>query len=420
MDLVFAPSQIETWPIARLRPYARTAKMHGQDQVAKIAASMARFGWTMPCMVADDGELIAGHGRVLAATMLGLTEVPVIRLSHLDEAERRAYRIADNKLTELGEWNEAILRDEIAVLLADDFDATLLGFSDDDLDALLRDPEALGVEGPVEGEDDVPDLPVAPVSVPGDLWQLGAHRLICGDSTAADVVGQLLGDIRPLLMVTDPPYGVQYDPSWRNQAGAARTKRTGKVLNDDRADWREAWALFPGDVAYVWHGALHASTVAESLVAAGFAIRSQIIWAKDRLVLSRGDYHWQHEPCWYAVRAKGKGHWAGDRKQTTLWQIANRDQDADTVHGTQKPVECMRRPILNNSSPGQAVYEPFMGSGTTLIAAETTGRVCFGVELNPAYVDVAVERWQSFTGQEALLAETGETFASIRAKRHAA
>jgi DNA modification methylase len=328
--------------------------------------------------------------------MLGLTEVPVIRLSHLDEAERRAYRIADNKLTELGEWDEAMLRDEIAGLLAEDFDLSLLG---DHRRGSGRPAAGSGSGGrrwPVEGEDDIPEPPVTPVSVAGDLWQLGAHRLICGDSTSADVVGRLLGDVRPLLMVTDPPYGVEYDPSWRNQAGAAKTKRTGKVLNDDRADWREAWALFPGDVAYVWHGALHASTVAESLVAAGFAIRSQIIWAKDRLVLSRGDYHWQHEPCWYAVRAKtGKGHWAGDRKQTTLWQIAGKDQDAATVHGTQKPVECMRRPILNNSSPGQAVFEPFMGSGTTLIAAETTGRVCFGIELNPAYVDVAIERWQS-------------------------
>jgi hypothetical protein len=334
MDLVFAPSQIETWPIDRLRPYARNAKIHGDEQVAKIAASMAKFGWTVPCMVADDGELIAGHGRVLAATMLGLTEVPVIRLSHLDEAERRAYRIADNKLTEMGEWDEAALRDEIAGLLADDFDLSLLGISDGDLDALLHDPAALGGDGPVGGEDDVPELPVTPVSVAGDLWQLGPHRLICGDSTSADVVGRLLGDVRPLLMVTDPPYGVDYDPSWRNQAGAAKTRHTGKVLNDDRADWREAWALFPGDVAYVWHGALHATTVADSLVASGFAIRSQIIWAKDRLVLSRGDYHWQHEPCWYAVHAMGKGHWAGDRKQTTLWQIPNRDQDADTVHGT--------------------------------------------------------------------------------------
>jgi DNA modification methylase len=269
-------------------------------------------------------------------------------------------------------------------------------------------------------------LGLDPAALPG-WWQGWPPRLHVQRwrddlrrSTAADVVRRLLGNVRPLLMVTDPPYGVEYDPSWRNQAGAAKTKRTGKVLNDDRADWREAWGLFPGDVAYVWHGALHAATVADSLTAAGFAIRSQIIWAKDRLVLSRGDYHWQHEPCWYAVRAKGKGHWAGDRKQTTLWQIANRDQDADTVHGTQKPVECMRRPILNNSSPGQAVYEPFMGSGTTLIAAETTGRVCFGVELNPAYVDVAIERWQSFTGQGALLAETDETFNALKAKRFAA
>jgi DNA modification methylase len=419
MDLVFAPSQIESWPIDRLHPYAQNAKMHGSDQVAKIAASMAKFGWTVPCMVADDGELIAGHGRVLAATRLGLSEVPVIRLGHLDEAERRAYRIADNKLTELGDWDEAILRDEIAGLLAEDFDLSLLGFDDVDLDALLQDPDEAG-DGTVEGEDEVPEPPGNPVSRPGDLWQLGSHRLICGDSTLAEVVGRLLGDVRPQLMVTDPPYGVEYDPGWRNKAGAASTKRTGKVLNDDRADWRKAWALFTGDVAYVWHGALHATTVADSLRAAGFNVRSQIIWAKDRLVLSRGDYHWQHEPCWYAVRKTGKGHWAGDRKQTTLWQIANKDQDADTVHGTQKPVECMRRPILNNSSPGQAIYEPFMGSGTTLIAAETTGRVCYGIELSPAYVDVAVQRWQQFTGANAILAKSGETFAELKSNRLAA
>jgi DNA modification methylase len=189
------------------------------------------------------------------------------------------------------------------------------------------------------------------------------------------------------------------------------------VLNDDRADWRAAWELFPGDVAYVWHGALHAATVAESLTACGFGIRSQIVWAKERLVLSRGDYHWQHEPCWYAVRKNAKGNWSGDRKQTTLWQIANRDQDAATVHGTQKPVECMRRPILNNSSPGQAVYEPFSGSGTTLIAAETTGRVCHAAELDPPYVDVAVTRWEAFTGLQAVLDGDGRSFAEIAAER---
>ena len=415
MTLSFAPERIEQWPLARLQPYARNAKTHGADQVAKIAASMAEFGWTVPCLVAEDGELIAGHGRVLAATQLGLTEAPVIVLGHLTEAQRRAYRIADNKLTELGSWDDVLLSAELNDLLAVDFDLSLIGFDDVELEALLAgevDPEGASREG----EDDVPEPPETPISRPGDLWVLGKHRLLCGDATVATDVERLLGDVKPLLMVTDPPYGVEYDPGWRNKAGAAATKRTGKVLNDDRADWREAWALFPGEVAYVWHGALHATTVADSLTASGFNIRSQIIWAKDRLVLSRGDYHWQHEPCLYAVKKTGKGHWAGDRKQTTLWQIANKDQDAETVHGTQKPVECMRRPILNNSRPGQAVYEPFMGSGTTLIAAETTGRVCLGIELNPAYVDVAVERWQQFTGQLAVLDGDGRTFAGVKSE----
>jgi DNA modification methylase len=415
MTLSFAPERIETWPLERLRPYARNAKTHGADQVAKIAGSMAQFGWTVPVLVANDGEVIAGHGRILAATHLGLTDAPVIVLDHLTEAQRRAYRIADNKLTELGAWDEALLAGELQELLAEDFDLSVVGFSEAELDELLAGG---GLEdGSRDGEDEVPETPVDPISRPGDLWLLGPHRLLCGDATVATDVERVLGGVSPLLMVSDPPYGVEYDPSWRNKAGAASTRRTGKVLNDDRADWREAWALFPGDVAYVWHGALHATTVAESLVASGFAIRSQIIWAKERLVLSRGDYHWQHEPALYAVRKGGKAHWAGDRKQTTLWQISSRDQDAETVHGTQKPVECMRRPILNNSSPGQAVYEPFMGSGTTLIAAETTGRVCLGIELNPAYVDVAVERWQRFTGKAAVLDGSAEAFGHLATAR---
>jgi ParB-like chromosome segregation protein Spo0J len=188
---------------------------------------MAKFGWTVPCLVADDGELIAGDGRVLAAGALSPTEAPVIRLGHLDETERRAYRIADNELTELGEWDEAMLRDEIAGLLAEDFYLDLLGFSDEDLDALLQDPETVSDDGAVEGEDDIQEPQVNPVSVSGDLWQLGSHQLICGEITSADVVGRLLGSVKPLLMVTDPPYGAEYDPSWRNQAGAAKTKRTG-------------------------------------------------------------------------------------------------------------------------------------------------------------------------------------------------
>jgi DNA modification methylase len=186
------------------------------------------------------------------------------------------------------------------------------------------------------------------------------------------------------------------------------------VVNDERADWAEAWRLFPGGIAYVWHGALHAGTVAQSLEREGFTIRAQIIWAKERLVIGRGDYHWQHEPCWYAVRSKG--NWTGDRRQTTLWSISSREQDAETVHGTQKPVECMRRPILNNTSPGEAIYEPFLGSGTTLIAAETVKRTCFAVELSPIYVDVALRRWQAFTGEKAALLADGRLFDVVAAE----
>jgi DNA modification methylase len=227
---------------------------------------------------------------------------------------------------------------------------------------------------------------------------------LCGDATSATDVARLLDGAEPHLMVTDPPYGVEYDPAWRNEAGVSATARTGKVANDHRADWREAWALFPGEVAYVWHAAVHARTVIESLEAAGFAVRSQIVWAKSRFVLGRGDYHWQHEPCLYAVRRGGTGHWQGARDQATLWAVGNGgDEDAATVHGTQKPVECMRRPMLNNSAAGDVVYDPFLGSGTTLIAAQASGRICYAADIDPRYVDVAVRRWQSMTGQDAVL-----------------
>jgi len=218
-------------------------------------------------------------------------------------------------------------------------------------------------------------------------------------------------------MVTDPPYGVDYDPSWRARAGVnLNAGKLGKVSNDSRADWSEAWALFKGDVAYVWHGGLHAGEVEQSLIATGFEIRSQIVWAKDRFALSRGDYHWKHEPAFYVVRKGKRGHWAGDRSQSTVWVIPARD-DGGHGHGTQKPVECMARPIINNSKPGDAVYEPFSGSGTTIIAAESTGRRCFAIELDPLYVDVAVNRWQAFTGEQAVHEASGKTFSEITEQR---
>lgn len=278
-----------------------------------------------------------------------------------------------------------------------------LGFTAEELARALTP-----AHGGLTDEDTAPELPENAVTMTGDIWCAGSHRIGCGDSTDAAAVAMVLGGLTPELMVTDPPYGVEYDPAWRHRLGVNRSARRGKVRNDHQSDWKAAWALFPGNIAYVWHGALHATTVAESLESHGFTIRAQIIWAKERLVMSRGDYHWQHEPCWYAVRVKGK--WTGDRKQTTLWTIPSGNQDLQTEHSTQKPVECMRRPMQNNSSPGQAVYDPFLGSGTTLIAAETIGRVSVAMELDPRYVDVAVQRWQAFTGKTATLLRDGRSF----------
>lgn len=399
------PTDLATRPVVTLIPYARNSRTHSDEQVAQIAASIREFGFTNPVLIDGEGGIIAGHGRVLAARKLGIKDVPVLVLDHLTPAQRRAYVIADNKLALNAGWDSELLKLEMLDLKAEDFDLGLTGFSDDELNALLAD-KTEGLTDP----DAVPDVPEQPVSEPGDVWILGKHRITCGDSTSADDVARVLAGVSPHLMVTDPPYGVEYDAE-KARAPSAGTAR-GKVLNDDRADWREAWALFPGDVAYVWHAMRKAGQVFESLESCGFEIRAEIVWAKSQLFMSRGHYHPQHESCWYAAR--GQASWAGDRKQSTLWHI-DKPRKSETGHSTQKPVECMKRPIENNSSPGQAVYEPFSGSGTTIIAAEMTGRCCYAIELNPAYVDVAVKRWQEFTGKQAVLESTGQTFEEIAA-----
>jgi DNA modification methylase len=405
---------VERRPLAELVPYARNARTHSAVQVAQIAASIREWGWTIPVLVAEDGGIIAGHGRVLAARSLGITDVPVMVARGWTEAQRRAYVIADNQLALNAGWDSDMLRLELGDLKLDGFEIGVIGFSGHELDALMVDKNA-GLTDP----DEVPEVPADPVTVAGDVWLLGRHRLVCGDSTRDSDVALVLAGVKPHLMVTDPPYGVSYDASWRERAGLnGPLAAKGKVMNDDRADWTDAWALFPGEVAYIWHGALHAVEVAQSLERTGFGVRSQIIWAKNVMVMGRGDYHWQHEPCWYAVRKGKPGHYGGGRQQTTLWQI-DKPHKSETGHSTQKPVECMRRPIENNSSPGQAVYEPFSGSGTTIIAAEMTGRACHAIELNPAYVDVAVLRWQAFTGEVAVHAVTGLPFGSLGADRAA-
>lgn len=412
-------SKIEMWAVSDLVPYVKNARTHPPEQIDQIAASMERFGFTIPMLVAEDGTIIAGHGRLMAAAQLGLAEVPVMVARGWSDEDRRLYTLADNRLAETSEWDPETLQIEIDDLkaLGVEDDLSMIGFSEDDLKDIL--PAALlEVAGGLTDPDDVPDADEGqPIAQAGDVWVLGDHRIACGSSTDATTVAKVLAGAKPHLMVTDPPYGVEYDPSWREKAGVAGGDYAkGKVLNDDNADWREAWALFPGDVAYVWHAGLFAGVVGESLVASKFKLRSQIIWDKGQLVLSRGDYHWQHEPCWYAVREGKTGHWAGDRKQVTVWQI-EKPRKSETGHGTQKPVECMQRPIENNSQPGDAVYEPFSGSGTTIIAAEMTGRRCFAVELNPAYVDVAVRRWQEYTGREAVLEADGSTYAETTAAR---
>jgi DNA modification methylase len=397
--------KISTIKIDDIVPYARNPRKN-KNAISKVMASLKEFGFRQPIVVDSDLVVIVGHTRLEAARQLGLKEVPVHIAEGLTKAQIKAYRIADNRTNQEAEWDLDLLKLELEDLADDDYDLALTAFDDKELQSLIANP----TEG-LTDEDAVPETPSEPVTKLGDIWILGNHRIICGDSTDATVVHRLLGDVKPHLMVTDPPYGVEYDANWRNEA--ARTSKgmgnraigagaVGKVLNDDRADWTDAWALFPGNIAYIWHGSLQTDVVKHSIESNGFKTRALIIWAKNQFAIGRGDYHHQHEPCWYAVR--GTGNWTGDRKQSTVWKI-DKPQKSETGHSTQKPIECMRKPIENNSSVGQAIYEPFSGSGTTIIACEQTGRHCYAIELNPAYVDVAVKRWEDFTGKKAVLSE---------------
>ena len=406
------PLALEQLPPGDLVPMEGAPRVHPERQIEKLMDSIRNFGVVLPVLIDAGGGIIAGHAVVEAAVRLGVELVPCVRADHLTEAQRRAYALADNRLAEDASWDPVRLKAEM-LRLRDGHGLQLADTGFEPRELLRLRLDVADAPGP---EDAAPEPAEGAVTRPGDLWLLGEHRIICGSSTDADTVAALLDGERPHLMVTDPPYGVEYDPAWRNRLRGGASKRTGKVLNDDKADWREAWALFEGDVAYVWHAALHGGTVAESLAACGLDVRSQIVWGKPHFTLSRGDYHWQHECCWYAVREKGKSHWQGSRSESTLWTVGFQE-DAQTAHGTQKPVECMRRPMLNNSEPGDLVYEPFSGSGTSIIAAETCARRCRAVELDPAYVDMAVRRFQDHAHVRATLAGTGQTFDEVAKER---
>lgn len=304
----WAAANAESRQVATLVPYARNARTHSKAQVAKIAAAIREWGWTMPVLIDEQNGVIAGHGRLLAAELLGIEVVPVVVARGWTEGQKRAYVIADNQLALESGWDRTLLGSELLALKELDFNLALTGFDDLDLKGLVRG------ESLQDDADKIPGLTDTPVARLGDLWLLDGHRLLCGDSTDSKAVARVLNGQQPLLMVTDPPYGVDYDPTWRKAAGVNNSDRMGKVKNDDRVDWSIVWRLFPGDVAYVWHAGLHAGEVAANLLAAGFVARSQIIWSKGRFALSRSNYHWQHEPAWYVVREGKSASWTGGRK----------------------------------------------------------------------------------------------------------
>jgi DNA modification methylase len=408
---------IEQWPIDRPKDYPKNARKWSAQAVKKVAASIEAYGWRQPVVVDVEGVIVIGHLRRAAGRFLGLTEIPVHVARDLTPAQIRGLRLADNRTNQEASWDEDLLGLELAELKDLDFDLGLTGFDMNELDSLLRDPID------EEKADEAPPLPEIAATRPGDVWLLGSHRLMCGDATSSEAVAKLLGSSKPLLMVTDPPYGVSYDPMWREEAGLGHQRQTGKVANDDQVDWTAAYELFPGDVAYVWHAGVHAGEVAAGMNSAGFDVRAQIIWRKQHFAMSRGHYHWGHEPCWYAVRKGQRSNWCGDRTQSTVWDIPNlnpmggdRNEKA-TGHGTQKPVELFRRPIVNHTKRLDVIYDPFLGSGTAMMAAELIGRACCGVDIDPRYVDVAVIRWMEFTGQEAKLESDGRTFEQVKADR---
>ena len=392
--------QIEQIQLATLIPYINNSRTHSDEQVAQIAASIKEFGFNNPILVDKDSGIIAGHGRLQAARKLGLTEVPCVRLEHLTETQRKAYIIADNRLALNAGWDNELLTIELNELLADGFALEILGFDSEELKTLLDPLEP--TEGLVD-EDQVPEVPEEPKTKPGDIYQLGRHRLMCGDSTSIDAVEKLMDGQLADIFITDPPYNVAYE---------GKTKEALTIKNDSMGDdqfrqfLRDAFTaadmvMKPGSVFYIWHADSEGYNFRGACKDSGWTIRQCLIWQKDTMVMGRQDYHWKHEPCLYGWKDGAAHLWATDRKQTTLIQCKRPKRN--DIHPTMKPVELMEYQMLNNTKGQDIVLDLFGGSGSTMIAAEKQGRISRLMELDPKYCDVIVKRWEDFTGKKAEL-----------------
>jgi len=391
--------QITQRRVEDLIPYARNSRTHSDAQVAQIAASIKEFGWTNPILVDTDGSIIAGHGRLMAARKLGYDEVPTIELGHLTPAQKKAYVIADNQLALNAGWDTELLMLELQELQDCDFDLDLLGFDPKELDKLLE-PEQ--VEG-LTDENAVPDVPEEPKTRLGDIYQLGNHRLMCGDSCSITDMEKLCGGQLVDMWLTDPPYNVAYE---------GKTKEALKIQNDSMGDdqfrqfLRDAYVtadtvMKPGAVFYIWHADSEGYNFRGAAQDAGWKIRQCLIWKKSTMVMGRQDYHWKHEPCLYGWK-EGAGHlWATDRKQTTILEFDKPSRNGE--HPTMKPVALFEYQMLNNTKGSDIVLDSFGGSGTTMLAAEKNGRKAYLMELDPKYCDVIVKRWEDFTGKKAVL-----------------
>lgn len=403
-------------PTDGLIPYARNSRTHNDAQVAQIAASIKEFGFTNPVLIDEDGGIIAGHGRVMAATKLGLATVPTITLSGLTDAQRRAYVIADNRLALNAGWDTDMLAVELDELRDMEFDLSLLGFEPEELNELIG-TDKLGPEPGLTDPDAAPEPPEQPVTQTGDVWVMGKHRVMCGDSTSAGDVAILCAGQPVDMWLTEPPYNVAYE---------GKTKDALKIKNDQMGD--EAFRKFlsdsyqaadscmkPGAVFYIWHADSEGYNFRGAAKDAGWTIRQCLIWKKQTLVMGRQDYHWKHEPCLYGWK-DGAGHlWAADRKQTTVLEFDRPSRNGE--HPTMKPVALFEYQMLNNTKGGDIVLDSFGGSGTTLIAAQKNGRVARLMELDPKYCDVIVKRWQDYTGKKATLESDGRTFEDVAAER---